>query len=119
MDEILTQIDGLTILNTTGGGTASEMISGAAAFALIFGAVALVAAVVWAAEDNSNGFGWVPLIAATVCVALVIFGRHDAPVPVKYEVTVQPGHVIDAARWEVVEQRGQIYVIAEREGAAE
>lgn len=43
---------------------------------------------------------------------LALFNANE---PVRHEVTLRPGHVIDAAKYEVIEQRGAIYVIEERE----
>lgn len=37
--------------------------------------------------------------------------------PVRYEVTLAPGVILDASKYVIVEQRGDIYVIEEREDA--
>ncbi|MHA7962846.1 hypothetical protein ACX93W_01790 [Paenibacillus sp. CAU 1782] len=117
MDDKLT---GLDVLNTSGGGTVSEPYELAALLAAVFIITAFVAGVTWLGSRRST---WRSATTAAAALALVIativFGRYDVPIPVEYEVIVQPGHVIDAARWEIVDQRGQIYVITEREAAGE
>jgi hypothetical protein len=37
--------------------------------------------------------------------------------PTRYEITLKPGAVIDATRWTITEQRGEIFVIEAKEGA--
>jgi hypothetical protein len=72
-----------------------------------------------AALDGDDG---APLVCGIVLIApLIIVGitvgiRHDTEktTPVRHEVTLRPGGVIDAVKYEIVEQRGQIYVIEER-----
>lgn len=61
-------------------------------------------------------------ILSGMCAALILvlgiafLGTKE---PVRYEVTLEPGTVIDATKYEVIGQRGQIYVIEPKEDAAE
>jgi|GEM_PF-6825675 len=52
------------------------------------------------------------ILLGAIAIAAAILTNE----PVRHEVTLRPGHVIDATKYEVIEQRGQIYVIEEREG---
>lgn len=62
-------------------------------------------------------FGLVICIIATSCLAGGYAKRESGELtPTKYEVILREGYVIDATRYEIVEQRGKIYVIQEREG---
>ena len=45
--------------------------------------------------------------------AIKVFTTPD--VPERYEVVVREGNVIDARQYDIIEQRGQIYVIQARE----
>jgi hypothetical protein len=114
------KLTGLDVLNTTGGGTVSEPYEWAAIMAAVFTIMAFISAVVWLGSRCSTWRSATTTVASIAVVTVtIIFGRYDVPVPVEYEVTVQPGHVIDGARWEIVDQRGQIYVITAREAMTE
>lgn len=101
----------MDVLNTTGGDFhIFAFVFGI--FACLFGVGLAIAAGV---EKNKSGgefmaltFGIIYLIGGLL---LVILSKE----PIRHEVTLRPGHVIDATKYEVVEQRGKIYVIEERE----
>ncbi|RCX22916.1 hypothetical protein DFP94_101505 [Fontibacillus phaseoli] len=104
----------MDVLNTFGGGSAPVLVLlgmfllGVAVFTFCF--------VIAAVNDDSYGFVAIFAVLAVVAVniAALCFNLRE---PVQHEVTLRPGYVIDAAKYEIVEQRGQIYVIEEREGA--
>ncbi|MFF2886676.1 hypothetical protein [Paenibacillus sp. NPDC057967] len=102
-------VEGFNVLSVNGsGGTDGGLIS----LGIILGVLGLALLIVsLISEEGAVGFFGLLLLL----IAFIAFANADDPV--QYEVTVQPGHVIDAARWEIVEQRGQIYVITEREAA--
>lgn len=56
------------------------------------------------------------LIAPLIIVGLSVGIRHDTEktTPIRHEVTLRPGGVIDAQKYEIIEQRGAIFVIEER-----
>lgn len=103
--------EAFNVLNTTGGG-----IDGGAIFAIVLFAI-FAFIFVWLTYEFVKGResqAFFTAFAAVVFVVLTIFAYTIRFEPVRYEVTVKDGHVIDAALWEIVEQRGQIYVIEER-----
>ncbi|WP_145412459.1 hypothetical protein [Paenibacillus xylanexedens] len=96
----------MDVLNTYGGGTDTVLIMFG-----IFGFVAGIAAL-------SYGFveAEVPaLILGVLAVIVGIAAIVSSDTPIRHEVTIRPGHVIDATKYDVIEQRGAIYVIEERE----
>lgn len=53
---------------------------------------------------------------AIVTAVMAIYGVNNPEVePIRHEVTLEPGAIIDASKYVIVEQRGEIYVIEERE----
>lgn len=97
----------MDVLNTTGGDFHNV------AFVIgicvcVFGVVLAIAAGVSDKSGTAFIFGIIYLIGGLL---LVIFSKE----PHRHEVTLRPGHVIDATKYEIVEQRGKIYVIEERE----
>lgn len=96
----------MDVLNTYGGGTDGFVIA-LGVIACVGGLVVLVCGIV-AVETPPVVLGLLMLLAGLLAFA-------TANQPVRHEVTLRPGHVIDAAKYEVIEQRGAIYVIEERE----
>jgi len=101
----------MDVLNTYGG----DYNLGATIFAIMFFCIAIYSG--WHAYDSLKyrlygftlAFGILAVIS--LMVALLTASLQN---PVRHEVTLRPGHVIDATKYEIVEQRGQIYVIEER-----
>jgi hypothetical protein len=102
----------MDVLSTSGGG-----ISGWVVFATIFFVImALLFIFAMAASMHDGEYGW-----AFVCIAftaafllfasLAYADRHE---PVRHEVTLRDGGVIDALKYDVIEQRGKVIVIEER-----
>ncbi|MCU6709321.1 hypothetical protein M6D81_11445 [Paenibacillus sp. J5C_2022] len=112
MDEKFT---GLNVLNEMGGGPSAAAIVLAVMYALMAAGCLFYAFKLSAERETFFATGITAL--AILCGAASVLWFADRIEPIRYEVTVQPGHVIDAARWEIVEQRGEIYVIEEREVA--
>jgi hypothetical protein len=98
----------MDVLNTYGGGTDS----GAVAAIVFFGVIALLF-VGGAIITREYGL----LLVTVVCALLVLAAVNSVHTPVRHEVTLRPGSVIDAQKYEIVEQRGAIFVIEEREVA--
>ena len=100
----------MDVLNTYGGG----IDSGAVILVIFLGLLALFF-LVGAIVTKDALF-----IALTI---VLIFGAalmaSDLRAPVTHEVTLRPDGVIDARKYEIIEQRGAIYVIEERTVAAE
>lgn len=100
----------MDVLNTTGGGVDVPSVIIAAGFGVL--------AIIWLAssfaDKSLSEFGLGALLAVGAIAVLV-----SAFPPVRYEVTLRPGYVIDAAKYEIVEQRGRIYVIEERKEAVQ
>lgn len=95
----------MDVLNTYGGGLdgpAVFLVIVVGLFAIFLSAIALV--------ETEPG----ALLAGLVCAALAVVLGLNAHEPVRHEVTLQPGHIIDATKYEIIEQRGEIYVIEER-----
>jgi len=95
----------MDVLNTYGGGLDR--------FAVFLAIVAVLFAIVLFAiafkETELSAF-----LAGLVCAAFAVVLGLNATEPVRHEVTLRPGYVIDATKYEIIEQRGQIYVIEER-----
>ncbi|WP_054958434.1 hypothetical protein [Paenibacillus dakarensis] len=103
----------MDVLNTTGGG-----VDGAAILSAIFfgiGAIASFVLVILYARDREHSRAVVSGLTGALSAALVAFYVLTCAEPIRHEVTLRPGYVIDAAKYEIVEQRGKIYVIEERE----
>lgn len=96
----------MDVLNTYGGG-----LDGLAVFLVIVAGLFAIVLFAIAFEEIELG----AFLAGLVCAAFAVVIGLNAHEPVRHEVTLRPGHVIDAAKYEVIEQRGQIYVIEERE----
>lgn len=102
----------MDVLNTYGGGPEwalvglGGMIIGVGAYGLFFTVIVL--------REREYGFG--ALLGALSLFGMIIGGCFTfAEAPIRHEVTLHQGHVIDAVKYEVIEQRGEIYVIEERE----
>ena len=109
----------MDVLNTTGGGSSLALLILIPAFALMFaGGFALY--YVWdALKEGMWGFA---ILFAVLCTfafsaGAILCGEATEKSPIRHEVTLRPGYVIDAEKYEIVEQRGKIYVIEEREAA--
>lgn len=96
----------MDVLNTYGGGIDVSMV----VFAILFLVLALFLFVIACAGDEEFAF-----YLGLVCALFSILSAVSTHEPVRHEVTLRPGYVIDATKYEVVEQRGEIYVIEERE----
>lgn len=102
----------MDVLNTYGGGTEWAVVVLGIMF---FG---LAAYVIYSAFDAiSDGFYFFGIVFWVCAVISIVLGlvMVNQKAPVSHEVTLRPGYVIDAAKYEVIEQRGAIYVIEERE----
>jgi len=115
MEEVMSGFD---VLNTIGGGMVTDIADWAVFVNVLLFFAALVMLIgAFVMDDVPVG-----IVGAIALLALILFvisgaGETEVPEPVRYEVTVKDGHVIDASRWNIVEQRGQIYVIEERKVA--
>lgn len=102
----------MDVLNTTGGG----YDLGATFFAILAVCIAIYAG--WCAaesiKDRMYGFSLIFSILSVIALAGALL-MASLQKPIRHEVTLRPGHVIDATKYEIVEQRGKIYVIEERE----
>ncbi|WP_427050414.1 hypothetical protein [Paenibacillus sp. TC-CSREp1] len=96
----------MDVLNTYGGGTDTVLIV-LGVIMCIVGLTVLIAG--FAAVETP------PLVLGGLMMLVGLFAIASANSPVRHEVTLRPGHVIDAAKYEVIDQRGAIYVIEERE----
>ncbi|MMZ60160.1 hypothetical protein D1872_222350 [compost metagenome] len=96
----------MDVLNTYGGGI-NEGVLLIAILAGLLGSFLFIGGMV---ED-----GPVEVLFGILLAAIAIAAGMHTHEPVRHEVTLRPGHVIDAAKYEVIEQRGRIYVIEERE----
>lgn len=68
-----------------------------------------------AAEENTASKTFAPVSIGLVFTVISLWLLFDIPkTEVKYEITLKPNQIIDATKWEIVEQRGDIYVITER-----
>lgn len=95
----------MDVLNTYGGGTNIACIILAIIFVIV--ALAFLALAIFANEPG--------LLIGTLVFALITLGSWmSASEPVTHEVTLRPGSVIDAVKYDIVEQRGAIFVIEER-----
>ena len=98
----------MDVLNTYGGGVDAHFVI----LAIICGLLTLLAI---SAAIGTDDFAL--LLLGVVLGVVTIFLATNAREPIRHEVILRPGYVIDAAKYEIIEQRGQIYVIEEREEA--
>jgi hypothetical protein len=102
----------MDVLNTYGG----EVSAGAITGAVIFGILALVGVVVAVFTYKARAAGGSLLFGLlAVWLGALSFFFAAVPDPIRHEVTLREGFVIDATKYEIIEQRGAIYVIKERE----
>lgn len=101
----------MEILNTTGGGISAESI----VYTVFFGLFAVVWVVLTflAVAERRGGIAIICAIAA-ILTALIAFVGVSNREPIRHEVILHDGATIDATKYNVVEQRGKIYVIEER-----
>lgn len=98
----------MDVLNTYGGG----IDSGVVILVIIFGLLALFFLVGAVVTKE------VLFIALTVALIFsTALTASNLRAPITHEVTLRPGGVIDAVKYDIIEQRGAIYVIEEREAA--
>lgn len=105
----------MDVLNTYGGGI--DYSVGSIVYGIfVFLAFAAVAVIGWLAQERlwSGFFALMALLGAALIVVSVVYPDQ---VPITHEVTLRPGGVIDAVKYDIIEQRGAIYVIEEREVA--
>lgn len=95
----------MDVLNTYGGETDVFLI----VLVIILGAVA--AAFLISAFLTDEPVLFLPMI---VCALFALAAWSTASEPLTHEVTLRPDGVIDARKYEIIEQRGAIYVIEER-----
>lgn len=110
----------MDVLNTTGG----EAVISFVWYGWIVLAVAVICSLFMTAWEKSDDHVLGRLLCFIFVVGTIIytvtggFERETGELtPIRHEVTLRPGHVIDATKYEIVEQRGKIYVIEEREAA--
>ncbi|WP_339273786.1 hypothetical protein MKY59_21565 [Paenibacillus sp. FSL W8-0426] len=102
----------MDVLNTYGGGPElAAVILGIIFGCFVFYGVYLICEAVAADEPILVVLGVLVTLACVIMSATLV----SMEAPVRHEVTVRQGHVLDAAKYEVIEQRGEIYVIEERE----
>lgn len=103
----------MDVLNTYGGGV--DYASAGVFVALgIFALIAIANAVKKIRRHDTADAAGPLLFAAVLVVLAVLLSAYPTPVPVRHEVKLRPGGVIDARKYNVIEQRGKIYVIEER-----
>lgn len=100
----------MDVLNTTGGGTDDVLL----AFAMAVFILAVIASII-GMKSGDTVFSIGSLFFVLVGWVL-FFSALDQPV--RHEVTLRPGYVIDAEKYTIVKQRGEIYVIEERKQSA-
>lgn len=105
----------MDVLNTAGGGLSAPQIIVAICTAIL--SIFLWAVGLYSLMRKEFGSASGNLFCAILIggVTLLVLADEKGRDPIRHEVTLRPGHVIDATKYEVVEQRGQIYVIEERE----
>ncbi|WP_010495031.1 hypothetical protein [Paenibacillus elgii] len=101
----------MDVLNTYGGVVEPGNIAAGILFA-IMAAGLLVLAYLELAKAY-QGSAVVSIALAVLYAVLYVWAITDKS-PIRYEVTLREGAVIDATKYEVVERRGKIYVIQER-----
>jgi hypothetical protein len=104
------------VLNTTGGGVSSGQTVGVVLAGLV--AIAFIAVVVVGIKLREA----TPVVLGILCALwfgfIAVVAYSERMEPIRHEVTLREGYVIDAAKYEIIKQRGRIYVIEERKEAA-
>lgn len=97
----------MDVLNTYGGG----VDVGALVYVIIVGLITLFF-LIGAFVTRSLFY----VLSTLVIGIIVIAVATTISEPVRHEITLRPDGVIDARKYEIIEQRGAIFVIEEREG---
>lgn len=105
----------MDVLNTTGGVFVTETVIEA----VIFGVYAMIAYAlsIMFARDKEYGRSFVTGVMGILATVLTVYYVLTCVEPIRHEVTLRPGYVIDATKYEIVGHRGKIYVIEEREAS--
>lgn len=103
----------MDVLNTYGG----EVTGPQDGWAVFFGVCTMVFVIAAIGFIADRAIGLAALSMVMVCVMLfaTIHALETRSEPVRHEVTLREGYVIDAEKYEIIEKRGAIYVIEERE----
>ncbi|MCG7407721.1 hypothetical protein MH117_09825 [Paenibacillus sp. ACRRX] len=109
----------MDILNTFGGDPETALsLGGFINGMFIVAGVAILAS----SAESKNGKGaflgfLIVLIGLPILLSGVGVKETGEFTPIRHEVMLRDGQVIDATKYEIVEQRGKIYVIQEREAS--
>lgn len=101
----------MDVLNTYGGEFHVVLV----VIAVTLGLLALLAFYVYITDNSADAP--IALVIGLVLTFFMFASVANVKEPVRHEVTLRPGYIIDATKYEIVEQRGEIYVIEEREGS--
>lgn len=101
----------MEILHTYGG----EVTGPNVFLAVLYGVLAVVCLclLVFSIIKTETAPAALSTLSLVVCVTFSISAGSTTIDPVRHEVTLKPGHTIDATKYKLVEQRGKIYVIEE------
>ncbi|WP_339811185.1 hypothetical protein MKY63_00835 [Paenibacillus sp. FSL R7-0189] len=107
----------MDVLNTYGGVvdySVGSIVYGSFVF-LVFAGISVIG---WRMGERlwPTIFAILSLLGALLIVLSVLKPDY---IPITHEVTLRPGGVIDARKYDIIEQRGAIFVIEEREVSAE
>lgn len=106
-------MDGFNVLNETAGH--HDLIVLGVVLAVVAGLL-MILGVACISTGDMDGIG---IVIIALLVALFSGLAFSSTQSTRYEVTLKPGAVIDATRWDIVEHRGEIYVIQERKPDAD
>ncbi|RAU96812.1 hypothetical protein [Paenibacillus sp. YN15] len=112
---------GFNVLNEIAGAPITE-VTGWGFIALFLFVAGVVIFVLAAIELEGPAVVFGLFLAVVFGAILLVFGyTHETGEyePTRYEITLKPGAIIDATRWDIVSHRGEIYVIQERKPSAD
>ena len=107
-------IEGINILNQT---EVTFLQSAAGGVVVFFMIAALVCFLVWILDDDAI-FGFLSLVNTVAFILMIIFGPGEPTGRYRYEVTIDDSvNFTDVyERFEVIEQRGDIWVLEDKKG---
>lgn len=59
--------------------------------------------------------GLIMMVFPLVCFVTGVAEQENGRTPTRYEVILEEGYILDATKYQIVEQRGKIFVIEKRE----
>ncbi|MFL1672622.1 hypothetical protein [Paenibacillus dendritiformis] len=107
----------MEILNTIDGSPVIETVPQLACPLLIIASIGLFLAMaaILAETIGIAIIGLILMVFSIICFVTGVADQETGRTPTRYEVILKDGYILDATKYEMVEQRGKIFVVQKRE----